>query len=53
MKEGVITDLALASFLSAIGHKLLSINPDGKRLTFSFEGFGNYSEKDILAALRR
>jgi hypothetical protein len=52
MKERIITDLALASFLSTIGHKLISINPEGKRLTFSFES-SEKLERDILAFYNR
>jgi hypothetical protein len=52
MKERIISDLSLASFLSAIGHKLLSINPDGKRLTFSFEDSEKLGQ-DILAYYNR
>ncbi len=52
MKERTITDLARASFLTAIGHQLLSVNPDGKRLTFSFED-SEKLEKDILAYYNR
>ena len=50
MKE--ITDLALASFLSAIAHKIHSIKPNGKKFTFIFEDSESL-EKDILAYYNR
>ncbi len=47
-----ITDLALASYLSTASHKIISINPDGKRLTFGFED-SEKLQKDILAYYNR
>ena len=52
MKEKIITDLALASFLSTVGHKLLSINPNAKRLAFIFED-SEKIKKDILSFYNR
>ena len=52
MKEKSISDLALASFLSTVGHTLLSINPDGKRLAFIFED-SEKIKKDILSFYNR
>ena len=48
IREKIVTDLALASYLSTVGHKLHSMRPNQKRLSFIFEG-SEALEKDILA----
>ena len=50
MKE--VTDLALASYLSAIRHKLCSYKFTGHKLTFTFENSPKM-EEDILAFYNR
>ena len=52
MREKIITDLALSSYLSCAGHKLLSVKPNGKRSTFAFEE-SEILERDILAFYNR
>jgi len=47
-----ITDLALASFLLAIGHKLHSFRPNGRKFTFVFED-SKTLERDLLAFYNR
>lgn len=50
MKE--ISDLALASYLSVIGYKILSIKPDKNKMIFIFEKSNNL-EADILGFFNR
>ena len=52
MKGKIITDLALAAYLSTIGHQLSSINPHGKKLEFCFLD-SDKLEKDILSFYNR
>ena len=48
-----ITDLALASYLSAIGHQLISIKPGvGRKLIFVFQK-SEVLERDVLAYFNR
>ena len=46
------TDLALATYLSAIGHRISSINSSGNKSTFTFE-YSKTLEKDFLAFYNR
>lgn len=52
MKEKIITDLALAAFLSCIGHQLSTISPQGRRLEFHFHS-STKLEEDILSFYNR
>lgn len=53
MKEKIITDLALASYLSATGHRILSTHTiNGRKLAFHFEP-SEEIEKDILSYFNR
>ena len=53
MKEKIVTDLALSSYLTVIGHKILSTQTiNGRRLAFHFE-FSEEIEKDILSYFNR
>ena len=53
MKEKVIADLALASYLSVTGHKILSTHTiNGRKLAFHF-GFSETIDQDILAYYNR
>ena len=53
MKEKIITDLALASYLSVTSYKILSTHTiNGRKLAFHFE-FSEKIEKDILAYYNR
>ena len=50
MNQKEISDLALATYLSAIGHRISSINSSGNKSTFTFE-YSKALEKDFLAFL--
>lgn len=53
MKEKIVTDLALSSYLSVIGHKILLTHPmNGRKLAFHF-GFSETIDQDILAYYNR
>ena len=52
MKERIITDLALAAYLSCIGHQLSTITPQGRRLEFHFQS-SQQLEEDILSFYNR
>jgi len=52
MREKIITDLALSSYLSCAGHKLLSVKQKGKKSAFTFEE-SEILERDILAFYNR
>jgi hypothetical protein len=47
-----ISDLALAAFLSAVGHKFNAIRPNGRKFTFIFDR-SQKLESDILAFYNR
>lgn len=50
MKE--IVDLALASYLSTIGHKLISVKSNARRFTFIFKD-SEIFESDVLGFYNR
>jgi len=52
MKNKDISDLALTSYLSAIGHKLISLKSIEKKFSFSFED-SETLQKDIMAFYNR
>ena len=48
-----ITDLALASYLSAIGHQIQSVKPGvGRKLVFVFQG-SEALKRDVLSYFNR
>ena len=47
-----ISDLALASYLSAIGHKFSSTKSNGRKFTFVFKDSETF-ESDVLAFYNR
>lgn len=52
MKMKEIHDLALASYLVTIGHKILSFKPERNKVIFVFEDSNNL-EADILSFINR
>jgi hypothetical protein len=52
MKGQLVYDLALASFLAATGHKILSVKSDEKKSAFTFQQTEQL-EKDILSFFNR
>jgi len=52
MKNKDISDLALLSYLSVIGHKIISIKSNGRKFSFSFED-SETLQKDIMAFYNR